>query len=60
MKTKSELQDLIERIASKDSPVGIDAVYVHALILDKLENMEARLESLEKAAARGSAEKEGS
>ncbi len=48
MKAKSELQDLIERIASKDSPVGMDAVYVHALILDKLESIEARLEKLEK------------
>ena len=53
MKSKPELQDLIERIASKDSPVGMDAVYVHALILDKLESIEARLGVLEKAAANG-------
>ena len=37
MKTKDELQPLIELIASADSPVGMDAVYVHALILDKLD-----------------------
>ncbi|MBT3605456.1 MAG: hypothetical protein HN521_20515 [Candidatus Latescibacteria bacterium] len=46
MKPKSELQDVIDQIASADSPVGMDAVYVHALILDKLEKMEKRLEAL--------------
>ncbi|MFT5368996.1 MAG: hypothetical protein ACI8V2_003970 [Candidatus Latescibacterota bacterium] len=49
MKPKSELQDVIDQIASADSPVGMDAVYVHALILDKLEKMEQRLEALEAA-----------
>ena len=48
MKTKEELQSLIEKIASDKSPVGMDAVYVHALILDKLEKIEARLEQIEK------------
>ena len=48
MKTKAELQTLIKQIASEDSPVGMDAVYVHALILDKLAKIEQRLESLEK------------
>ncbi len=47
MKQKSELQPIIDRIASADSPVGMDAVYVHALILDKLEQIERRLERLE-------------
>ena len=49
MKRKDELQPLIEKIASKDSPVGMDAVYVHALILDKLSAIEERLSSLEAA-----------
>ena len=49
MKRKDELQPLIDKIASKDSPVGMDAVYVHALILDKLSNIEARLSALEEA-----------
>jgi hypothetical protein len=52
VKPKSELQDVINQIASADSPVGMDAVYVHALILDKLERMERRLEALEAAAKR--------
>jgi hypothetical protein len=47
MKPKSELQPIIDEIASADSPVGMDAVYVHALILDKLERIEARLTALE-------------
>ena len=49
MKHKDELQPLIDKIASEDSPVGMDAVYVHALILDKLSNIEARLRSIEEA-----------
>lgn len=49
MKTKTELQPIIDKIASADSPVGMDAVYVHALILDKLEQLEARLTALEAA-----------
>ena len=53
MKSREELQPLIERIASDASPVGMDAVYVHALILDRLERIEARLEGLERAAAAG-------
>lgn len=48
MKPKSELKDVIDKIASADSPVGMDAVYVHALILDKLSQIEKRLEALEK------------
>ena len=47
MKSKAELQAIIDQIAAADSPVGMDAVYVHALILDKLEKISARLEELE-------------
>ena len=49
MKRKDELQSLIDTIVSEDSPVGMDAVYVHALILDKLSNIEARLLAIEEA-----------
>lgn len=48
MKAKSELKDLIELIASANSPVGMDAVYVHALILDKLVSIESRLDRIER------------
>ena len=47
MKPKHELESLIEQIRSDSSPVGMDAVYVHALILDKLVEIEQRLASLE-------------
>jgi hypothetical protein len=47
MKPKSELQPIIEQIASDASPVGMDAVYVHALILDKLAALEARMERID-------------
>jgi hypothetical protein len=51
MKTKAELQAIVDQIANPNSPVGMDAVYVHAVILDKLMNIEARLERLEAVAA---------
>ena len=47
MKPKAELQPIIDEIACETSPVGMDAVYVHALILDKLQQIEARLAQLE-------------
>jgi len=47
MKAKSELQPIIDQIASDASPVGMDAVYVHALILDTLSRIEHRLELVE-------------
>jgi len=49
MKPKAELQSIIDQIASSDSPVGMDAVYVHALILDQLQKINQRLERLEDA-----------
>ncbi len=48
VKAKSELGHLVELIHSDSSPVGMDAVYVHALILDKLQSIEQRLEGLER------------
>jgi len=47
MKPKAALQSIIDEIAAADSPVGMDAVYVHALILDKLEQIDERLARLE-------------
>jgi hypothetical protein len=43
MKAKEELQPIIDKISSDKSPVGMDAVYVHALILDKLEQIGVEL-----------------
>lgn len=54
MKPKEELRLIIDQIASADSPVGMDAVYVHALILDKLNNLSKRIARLEKMVSSGS------
>jgi hypothetical protein len=48
MKTKAQLNDIIQLIASDQSPVGMDAVYVHALILDKLQLLQTKLETIER------------
>lgn len=53
MKTKEELQAIVSQIAKADSPVGMDAVYVHAIIIDKLTQIERRLEALEAAQREG-------
>ena len=47
MKAIEDLQDLIDQIRSEESPVGMDAVYVHALILDRLTAIENRLQEIE-------------
>ena len=47
MKAKNELQGIIEQISCDESPVGMDAVYVHALILDRLTTLENRLKEIE-------------
>ena len=47
MKAKEDLQDLINQIRSAESPVGMDAVYVHALILDRLSSLDQRLQHIE-------------
>ena len=47
MKEKTELQPIIDAIHCEKSPVGMDAVYVHALILDTLARIETRLDKIE-------------
>jgi len=47
MKPKTELQPIIDAIHCDKSPVGMDAVYVHALILDALTRIEERLNKIE-------------
>lgn len=53
MKSKHEVQQIIDEITSAESPVGIDAVYVHAVILDYLARITERLERLEEAVQTG-------
>lgn len=46
---KERYKEILEQIKSEDSPVGIDAGKTHVLILQKLLDIENRLEALEQA-----------
>lgn len=46
--SKEEYNKLAKDIESAESPVGIDAKKTHIMILYKLEEIEKRLEKLEK------------
>lgn len=48
-KPKGEYKALIEHISQSDSPVGIDAQFTHAIIIDYLQQINARLMRLEEA-----------
>ncbi|RMD97193.1 MAG: hypothetical protein D6814_09965 [Calditrichaeota bacterium] len=50
-KTKEEYAHLLEKLSSADSPVGIDAQYTHAVIIDYLQQILHRIEKLEQAVA---------
>ena len=45
--SEEEYQEILEQIKDDDSPVGIDAGKTHVLILQKLLQIERRLEALE-------------
>jgi hypothetical protein len=47
-KPKSAYDDLIAQIAIPDSPVGIDAKYTHAIIIDFLRQISARLDDIDR------------
>lgn len=44
-----QFQKILAQIKSEESPVGIDAGKTHVLILQKLLDIEKRLEALEEA-----------
>lgn len=48
MKSKEQVADTMQQISDPSSPVGMDAVYVHALILGHLHEIERRLDRLER------------
>lgn len=52
-KTKTEYAALIGHISHPDSPVGIDAQYTHAIIIDYLRQIEERLKRLEERLSSG-------
>lgn len=45
--TREDYADLMNHISLADSPVGIDAKYTHAIIITYLQQISARLESVE-------------
>ncbi|WP_372633863.1 hypothetical protein [Fodinibius sp.] len=47
--SEEQYREILEQIKNDDSPVGIDAGKTHVLILQKLLDIESRLENLEKA-----------
>lgn len=46
-RTKEQYTATIQKIQSKDSPVGIDAQYTHAVIIEYLQQITRRLDALE-------------
>ncbi len=48
-KSKVDYTELIKKIGSADSPVGIDAGYTHAVIIEYLRQISDRLDKLEQA-----------
>lgn len=46
-KAKGEYDEIISRISFSDSPVGIDAQYTHAIIIEYLRQIVSRLDKLE-------------
>lgn len=45
--TEKQLEKILTQIKSDDSPVGIDAGKTHAIIIQKLLDIDKRLKSLE-------------
>lgn len=45
--SKDQYHDTIEKISLKDSPVGIDAQLTHAIIIQYLQQITARVERIE-------------
>ena len=50
--TASDFDEIEKLISSEDSPVGIDAKKTHVIIIQKLLQIEQRLERLERLVAR--------
>lgn len=46
-KPKEAFDDLIQQLSSPNSPVGIDAQYTHAVIIDYLRQISERLDKIE-------------
>ncbi len=47
-KPREVFRDVMAQLSSPDSPVGIDVQYTHAVIIDYLQQISARLDDLER------------
>ncbi|MCH8003122.1 MAG: hypothetical protein IH934_00685 [Nanoarchaeota archaeon] len=47
METQEEVKDIMDKIKNPSTAVGIDPVYVHAVIINRLTRIEEKLEELE-------------
>jgi hypothetical protein len=48
-KSKAQHQEIIDKIAVAESPVGIDAQLTHAIIIEYLQGLHSRLDRIEAA-----------
>ena len=46
-KSKDEYNEIIQQISLPNSPVGIDAQYTHAIIIEYLKQISTRLDKIE-------------
>jgi len=46
-KSKDEYKEVIDKISLANSPVGIDAQYTHAIVIEYLKQITARLDKIE-------------
>ena len=46
-KSKEEYNEIIQQISLPNSPVGIDAQYTHAIIIEYLKQISTRLDKIE-------------
>ncbi len=47
LRSKSDYEEILSHISNPDSPVGIDAVLTHAIIIGYLQEISQRLEKIE-------------
>ena len=47
-KPRESFESLIAQLSSPDSPVGIDAKYTHAVIIDFLRQIASRIDDIER------------
>ena len=47
METQEEVKEIMDKIKNPSTAVGIDPVYVHAVILNRLSRIEEKIKELE-------------